>query len=79
MLSLSERRASIAAAHLQVLMEEQQVLPSGIARNRGLPLAEKLLPREEWKDCLVRALHEELGSILEPNKLSYCCNASEYR
>lgn len=60
-------------------MEEQQVLPNGVVRKRGLPLAEKFLPSEEWQECVHRALQEELGTILEGKRLIYSIQTSEYR
>lgn len=65
------RRVSIVNVILrnsrgQQLIEAQQVLPSGAVRRRGLPLSEKMLPGEEWKDAMRRGVMEELGSIIAP-------------
>ena len=48
------------------LIEHQQVLPTGSVRTRDLPLSEKLLPGESWRDAVVRAVAEELGEVLPP-------------
>lgn len=48
----------------QVLYEDRQVLPDGRVRVRDLPLSEKLVGSELWRDAVTRAVREELGSIL---------------
>ncbi|PSC69517.1 hypothetical protein C2E20_7044 [Micractinium conductrix] len=48
----------------QILYEDEQVLPNGARRARGLPLSEKLLPGERWQDAVVRGVIEELGPVL---------------
>lgn len=48
------------------LIEHQQVLPTGSVRTRDLPLSEKLLPDESWRDAVARAVAEELGEVLPP-------------
>ncbi len=45
-------------------MEAQQRLPDGRVRVRRLPLSEKLIGCEGWREGAVRAVREELGSIL---------------
>jgi hypothetical protein len=47
-----------------VLTEARQWLPDGRERERGLPLSEKLLAGEGWREGAVRAVAEELGSAL---------------
>ena len=51
----------------QTLVEEEQVLPNGARRKRGLPLSEKLIRGERWQDAAVRGVLEELGPVLPPN------------
>jgi hypothetical protein len=51
----------------QELIERQQILPSGIIRNRQQPLGEKCLPDEAWVDAAKRGILEELGSVLPPD------------
>jgi hypothetical protein len=48
----------------QELIEKQQILPSGIIRDREQPLGEKCLPDEAWVDAAKRGILEELGSGL---------------
>lgn len=48
----------------QVLTEAKQQLPDGRTRSRGLPVSEKLLPGEGWREAALRAVAEELGSAL---------------
>ncbi|KAI8470363.1 MAG: hypothetical protein J3K34DRAFT_260047 [Monoraphidium minutum] len=50
----------------QVLTEARQRLPDGRERARGLPLSEKMLPGEGWRQAAARAVAEELGSALPP-------------
>jgi len=50
--------------HLQVLQEEFQVMPNGTKRARDVPVAEKMKGGEAWKDAAIRAVKEELGSVL---------------
>ena len=45
-------------------MEDFQVRPNGAIRRRQLPLSEKLLPDEDWREGVARAIREELGSVL---------------
>lgn len=56
----------IANSQGQTLTEKQQVLPSGVIRERGKPLSEKLMPGEQWRDGVLRGIREELGGILPP-------------
>lgn len=49
---------------VQVLQEEYQVLPNGVTRARGVPLSEKMKASEAWSDAVLRAIKEELGSVL---------------
>ena len=51
----------------QELIEKQQILPSGIIRDRQQPLGEKCLPDEAWVDAAKRGILEELGSVLPPD------------
>lgn len=48
----------------QVLFEEEQVLPDGRARRRGVPVSEKIIADEPWVQATARAVREELGSAL---------------
>lgn len=48
----------------QVLQEEYQILPNGVQRARGVPLSEKMKAGEAWQDAVLRAVKEELGSVL---------------
>lgn len=46
------------------LLEDRQVLPTGESRNRrGVFLSEKLVPGEDWRAAVPRAVTEELGSL----------------
>lgn len=49
---------------VQVLQEEYQILPNGVTRARGVPLSEKMKAGEAWSDAVLRAVKEELGSVL---------------
>jgi hypothetical protein len=51
----------------KALYEATQILPTGIERPRNLPLSEKMLPSENWREAVIRGIDEELGSILVPN------------
>jgi hypothetical protein len=42
------------------------VLPDGRCRRRNLPLSEKLIGSESWRQAVDRAVHEEMGSLLSP-------------
>ncbi|KAL0052048.1 hypothetical protein WJX82_007118 [Trebouxia sp. C0006] len=48
----------------KVLQEEFQVMPNGTKRARDVPVAEKMKAGEAWKDAAIRAVNEELGSVL---------------
>jgi len=48
----------------RTLIEEAQTLASGARRIRQLPLSEKMLPGETLQDSVVRAIEEELGTLL---------------
>lgn len=50
----------------QILYEAFQVLPTGSKRERNLPLSEKMLPGEQWKEAAARGIREELGPVLPP-------------
>lgn len=39
-------------------------MPHGIKRARDVPLAEKMKAGEAWKDAVIRAVKEEVGSVL---------------
>jgi hypothetical protein len=52
---------------LQVLIEAGQRLPDGRLRHRRLPLSEKMIGREDWRSTAVRAVAEELGTVLPPD------------
>ncbi|KAI3762357.1 hypothetical protein L1987_52785 [Smallanthus sonchifolius] len=49
----------------RVLIESHQQLSNGDVRNRSRPLSEKMKPGETVEAAVVRAVKEELGSILE--------------
>ena len=53
---------------VQFLQEEYQILPNGVKRARGVPLSEKMKAGEAWTDAVLRAVKEELGSVL-PSQL----------
>ena len=46
------------------LQEEYQILPSGVKRARDVPLAEKMKAAEVWQAAVIRAVKEELRSVL---------------
>lgn len=48
----------------RILIEEKQIFKDSRVRERNIPLAEKMLPDEDWLTAGVRAIKEELGSIL---------------
>ncbi|GBF89803.1 hypothetical protein Rsub_02973 [Raphidocelis subcapitata] len=49
----------------QVLVEASQTRPDGRVRVRGLlPLSEKMVAGEGWREAAVRGVGEELGSVL---------------
>lgn len=48
----------------QLLYEARQELPTGTIRTRNMPLAEKMLPGENWQEAVHRAVQEELGPVL---------------
>lgn len=48
----------------QVLIEASQRLPDGRVRQRGLPLSEKMIGHEGWRDAALRAVAEELDTAL---------------
>lgn len=65
----------------QVLTEAKQQLPDGRVRSRGIPLSEKLLPGEDWREAALRAVAEELGSALQEGwqaqaSVSWACPAA---
>jgi hypothetical protein len=62
-----------------VLEEEFQVRPNGSIRRRGLPLSEKLLPSEDWRNGVERAIREELGTVLPDGPLQFEIDDSRYR
>ena len=39
-------------------------MPNGTKRARDVPVAEKMKGGEAWKDAAIRAVNEELGSVL---------------
>lgn len=39
-------------------------MPNGTKRARDVPVAEKMKVGEAWKDAAIRAVNEELGSVL---------------
>ena len=47
-----------------MLQEEYQILPNGVKRARDVALAEKMKAGEAWQAAVVRAVKEELGSVL---------------
>ncbi|KAF6254470.1 hypothetical protein COO60DRAFT_1642329 [Scenedesmus sp. NREL 46B-D3] len=59
----------------QVLIEAGQRLPDGRLRQRGLPLSEKMIGREEWQAAAVRAVSEELATALPQDwRQQYTCH-----
>ncbi|KAL0028673.1 hypothetical protein WJX79_009914 [Trebouxia sp. C0005] len=54
----------IISSSNKVLQEEFQIMPNGTKRARDVPLAEKMKAGEAWKDAVIRAVKEELGSVL---------------
>ncbi|XP_076929516.1 uncharacterized protein LOC143593947 [Bidens hawaiensis] len=52
----------------RILIESHQELSSGDVRNRSRPLSEKMKPGETVEAAVVRAVKEELGSIIRENK-----------
>mmetsp|Transcript_20982 Transcript_20982/g.45944 ORF Transcript_20982/g.45944 Transcript_20982/m.45944 type:complete len:252 (+) Transcript_20982:215-970(+) len=48
----------------QILFEEEQILPDGRSRRRNVPVSEKLIGSEPWRNAVSRAIHEELGTAL---------------
>lgn len=64
---------------LQLLEEEFQVRPNGAVRRRGLPLSEKLLPGEDWRDGVERAIKEELGSVLPSGPMQFMVDDGRHR
>ena len=40
------------------------MLPNGVKRARDVPLAEKMKAGEAWQAAVIRAVQEELGSVL---------------
>jgi hypothetical protein len=46
-------------------VEEAQILPSGVRRERNILLSEKLMGDEDWRPAVYRAVKEELGSALD--------------
>ena len=57
---------TVTLSTIQVLFEEEQILPDGRSRKRNVALSEKLIGGEDWRHAVDRAVQEELGSIL-PN------------
>ena len=57
-------KQNLPVSTLQVLQEEFQIMPNGTKRARDVPLAEKMKAGEAWKDAVIRAVKEELGSVL---------------
>lgn len=39
-------------------------MPNGTKRSRDVPVAEKMKAGESWQDAAIRAVKEELGSVL---------------
>lgn len=48
-------------------------MPNGVKRARDVPLAEKIKDGETWQAAVVRAVKEELGSVLPLNP-QVCAN-----
>lgn len=55
----------------RTLIESCQTLPNQVRRSRNLPLSEKLLLGEGWREAALRGIKEELGSIL-PRDAEVC-------
>lgn len=49
---------------LQVLIEEFQIRPNGNVRARKVPLSEKMKADEQWQGAAMRAVQQELRTVL---------------
>ncbi|KAL1337339.1 hypothetical protein AAHE18_10G132100 [Arachis hypogaea] len=54
----------VAGKHGKFLVEAYQELSDGNVRKRGRPLSEKMKPNEDPESAAVRAIREELGSVI---------------
>lgn len=52
----------------KVLVESHQELSNGNVRKRGRPLSEKMKPNEDPESAAMRAVKEELGSLIFENR-----------
>ncbi|OVA04686.1 hypothetical protein BVC80_1719g12 [Macleaya cordata] len=53
----------------RILLESHQELSDGTQRERNRPLSEKMKPNETVEDAVVRAVKEELGSIIRVSSI----------
>ena len=64
-LTLRVRRPGSNAEDGMCLIEKEQIFgKNGLKRRRNRPLSEKMNFGEHWRDCVERAVREELGSAL---------------
>ena len=63
-LTLRVRRPG-SSADVCLIEKEQTFGKSELKRRRNRPLSEKLSAGEEWRECVERAVREELGSALK--------------
>ena len=61
-LTLRIRRPEFTDDDTRCLIEISQTFANGRTRSRMRPLSEKLAAGELWRDCVARAVREELGS-----------------
>jgi hypothetical protein len=47
-----------------ILIEDKQIFKDGRVRERNMPLGEKMFPDEDWQEATIRAITEELGSVV---------------
>ena len=59
-----------------MLREEYQVRPNGVKRARNVLLSEKMKADASWQTAVLRAVQEELGSILPSNPQASCWPAN---
>ncbi|KAK9050474.1 hypothetical protein SSX86_030556 [Deinandra increscens subsp. villosa] len=54
----------------RILIESHQELSNGVVRDRSRPLSEKMKPGETVEEAVLRAVKEELGSILREDDVT---------
>ncbi|KAK7317071.1 hypothetical protein RJT34_00996 [Clitoria ternatea] len=59
----------VTGKHGKFLVESHQELSDGNVRMRGRPLSEKMKPNEDPESAAVRAIREELGSVIEGSEV----------